>query len=415
MTAQDQGSTDRANAAILQYGGQAVIEGVMMRSPRFFAVACRKPNGEIVVQREDVDKSILGKLKWLNVPFLRGTLALIDAMALGSRALAFASHVQLEAEQTAQQNRSEREAARTAQQESYERGAGQLAQQNGGQATSLSEAGPLDDRDFSATPPPLRQAAAELTAVAASAANGPITSPGAGGSRGKINDIQVGGSLLFGLAFGLLLFVLVPTWITGALKHFAPGLTVTHHDRWLNVTDGVIKMVIFFGYISLISLMPQIRRVFMYHGAEHKAINTLEAGQALTRENALAASRIHPRCGTSFIFVVLVINLIVFAFLPRPDNILARFLLHMAVIPLVAGISYEVIRLAGRFRRFPLVMAVFAPGMWSQYLTTREPDSSQVEVALAALYAVLEAEGHLSLLGQDGAALNPLEPEVVTA
>jgi uncharacterized protein YqhQ len=372
-------SAPSGKGAVLQYGGQAVIEGVMMRSPRFFAVACRKPNGEIVVQREEVDKSILGKLKWLNVAFLRGTLALIDAMALGSRALAFASHVQLEAEQA--------------------------AHRNGAAAAALNE---------NATP--LGAAARELEMVAASAANGPVVAPVTGGSRGKINEIQVGGSLLFGLAFGLLLFVLLPTWITGALRHGVPAVAHTAHpDRWLNIADGVIKMVIFFGYIGLISLMPQIRRVFMYHGAEHKAINTLEAGLPLTRANALSASRIHPRCGTSFIFIVLVINLIVFAFLPRPENIAVRFLLHMAVIPLVAGISYEVIRFAGHFRRFPVVMAVFAPGMWSQYLTTREPDSTQVEVALAALYSVLEAEGHLTVAGADGAAPNPLEPETVTA
>ena len=380
MATQKEPSGDKAQGAVLQYGGQAVIEGVMMRSPRYFAVACRKPDGEIVVQREEVDKSILGKLKWLNIPFLRGTLALIDAMALGSRALAFASHVQLEAEQAAQ------------------RGAG---------AKPLAESVESLHR---------HEAEVELTAAAASIANGPVVPPAGSGSRGKINEIQVGGSLLFGLAFGLLMFVLLPTWLTGMLKHFVPAVAhAARPDRWLNIADGVIKMVIFFGYIGLISLMPQIRRVFMYHGAEHKAINTLEAGLPLTGENALSASRIHPRCGTSFIFIVLVINLIVFAFLPRPDNIAVRFLLHIAVIPVVAGISYEVIRLAGQFRRFPFVMAVFAPGMWSQYLTTREPDASQVEVALAALHSVLEAEGHLSLIGGDGAAPNPLEPEAVTA
>ena len=379
--AKENGSSSGAeNGAVLQYGGQAVIEGVMMRSPKFFAVACRKPNGEIVVQREDVDKSILGKLKWLNVPFLRGTLALVDAMALGSKALAFASHVQLEAEQAAQQS------------------AAGMPAENG--------------RKPNAAP----VASVDATATADSMANGPVLTPGAGGSKGKINEIQVGGSLLFGLVFGLLLFVLLPTWITGAIKHFVPAVSqAAGRDRSLNIADGIIKMVIFFGYILLISLMPQIRRVFMYHGAEHKAINTLEAGLPLTRQNALNASRIHPRCGTSFIFIVLVINLIVFAFLPRPDNVALRFLLHIAVIPLVAGISYEIIRFAGKFRRFPLVMAVFAPGMWSQYLTTREPDSTQVEVALAALYSVLEAEGHSSLVGVEASAVNPLETEAVTA
>lgn len=378
MATQDGQSGEAANSAVLQYGGQAVIEGVMMRSPRYFAVACRKPDGEIVVQREDVSKSMLGKLKWLNVPFLRGTLALIDAMALGSKALAFASHVQLEAEQAAQHANAS--------------------------ATNGHE------------PSRAQEASAAINATAASAAVGPIVAPGAKSDRGKINDIQIGGSLVFGLVFGLALFVFLPTWITGLVKHFVPAVSHSARpDRLLNVADGIIKMVIFFGYISLISLMPQIKRVFMYHGAEHKAINTLEAGLPLTRENALKASRIHPRCGTSFIFIVLVINLIVFVFLPRPDNVFLRFLLHIAVIPVVAGISYEIIRFAGHFRRFPIVMAVFAPGMWSQYLTTREPDDSQVDVALAALFSVLEAEGHLTLIGLHGDAPNPLEPEAAIA
>jgi uncharacterized protein YqhQ len=283
-------------------------------------------------------------------------------------------------------------------------------------ASNGSHPAPISAPSTCSAPSAGQQASAAFAATAAAAATGPIVTPGAGSEKGKINEIQVGGSLVFGLVFGLALFVFLPTWITGMVKHFVPAVAhAARPDRWLNVADGIIKMVIFFGYIGLISLMPQIKRVFMYHGAEHKAINTLEAGLPLTRENALRASRIHPRCGTSFIFIVLVINLIVFVFLPRPDNVLVRFLLHIAVIPVVAGISYEVIRFAGHFRRFPIVMAVFAPGMWSQYLTTREPDDSQVEVALAALYSVLEAEGHLTLLGLDGQAANPLEPETALA
>ena len=352
------------NSPNLHYGGQAVIEGVMMRSPRFFAVACRKPDGSIMVQREEVDKSILGKLKWLNVPFLRGTLALIDAMALGSKALAFASKVQLEADEEAAKQAAD---------------------------TGALPVSTVDQTVAPASPP-----------VSTSSA---MPKPDA--SSDKINDIKIGGSMVFGLVFGLVLFVLVPTLLTQFFHHklgFAPGADY-HAKQVQNITDGLIRMVIFFGYIGLISLMPQISRVFMYHGAEHKAINTLEAGLPLDTANSLNASRIHPRCGTSFIFIVMVINLIVFAFLPRPENFAIRFLLHLAVIPFVAGISYEVIKLAGQFRRFPVVMAIYAPGMWSQYLTTREPDASQVEVALAALYSVLEAEGHLELV-RDGRKIN---------
>ena len=348
----------------LQYGGQAVIEGVMMRSPRYFAVACRKPDGSIVVQREEVDKSILGKLKWLNVPFLRGTLALIDAMALGSKALAFASKVQLEADQQASANHE----------------------------TPADANVPASEIHTPVTAMP-EVTSTEKASPAASA-------------NDKINDIKIGGSMAFGLVFGLALFVMLPTALTGGMQKLGLWQASSHRDRYANILDGLIRMAIFFGYIGAISLMPQIRRVFEYHGAEHKAINTLEAGLPLNNGNALSASRIHPRCGTSFIFIVMVINLIVFAFLPRPENFFLRFLLHLAVIPFVAGVSYEIIKLAGQFRRFPIVMAIFAPGMWSQYLTTREPDNSQVEVALAALNSVLEAEGHLELASKGTQAIS---------
>ncbi len=355
--------------AVLQYGGQAVIEGVMMRSKHYFAVACRRPDGQIVVQREEVDKSIIGKLKWLNRPFLRGTLALVDAMALGSRALSFASNVQLQYEQ----------------------------ERSGQTAVVVS---------------PTEKAREEIRDSAASLANGiPLVVSETAPKSGKINDIAIGSSLAFSLVFGVVLFVLIPTLLTDKLgKYLHPIMAgADHSDVWRNISDGLIKMVIFFGYISLISLNGNIRRVFEYHGAEHKAINTLEAGLPLDTHNALAASRIHPRCGTSFIFVVLVVNLIVFAFLPRPVWYL-RFPLHLAVIPLVAGVAYEIIKFAGKFRRNPLVMAIFAPGMATQYLTTRAPDASQIEVALAALYSVMEAEGHLPIAVQEAGA-----PEPVTA
>lgn len=353
-----------SNTEILQYGGQAVIEGVMMRSPRYFAVACRKPDGEIVIQCEEVDKSIMGRLKWLNKPFLRGTLALIDAMALGTRALAFASNVQMEAEQQ-----------------------------------SKLEEGKLSLSEYDHYPA-AEQAKEEVLGTAASIVNGlPTTVPVTSTRQSKINDIAIGGTIAFSFVFGIALFVLLPTAITGLLQHFGyTGALDRNHDLKLNIFDGLIRMGIFFGYIGAISMMSQVKQVFMYHGAEHKAINTLEAGLPLTSDQALKASRIHPRCGTSFIFIVLVINLIVFAMLPRPAFVIMRFLLHLAVIPFVAGVAYEIIKFAGKHRRNPIISAVLAPGMWSQYLTTREPNAQQVEVSLAALNAVLVAEGHIPVV-----------------
>ena len=366
-----------ASKELQQYGGQAVIEGVMMRSPHYFAVACRKPDGTIVVKCEEVDKTILGKLgrmRWLKWPFVRGSFALLDAMALGTRALAYASNVQLQAEQSM---RSDNQAVPNLQHLSPD-----SAQINADGADGNENRREIEE---------------EVTASAASIVNGlPVTTTAKMTRSGRINDIAIGGTIIFSLVFAVILFKLLPTLITPALQHFnivrvTAGKT---GDRELNILDGIIRMAIFFGYIILISQMKQIKRVFMYHGAEHKAINTLEAGLPLSKENALQASRIHPRCGTSFIFVVLMIDLIVVTFLPRFSFFLARFALQVAIVPIVAGISYELIKFAGKFRRNPLVMAAFAPGMATQYLTTREPDGPQTEVALAALYSVLAAEGH---------------------
>ncbi|MCS6830061.1 MAG: DUF1385 domain-containing protein [bacterium] len=287
-----------------QYGGQAVIEGVMMRSPRYFAVACRHPNGEIVLKLEDLANSWLTRLRWLNRPFLRGTLALLDAMALGIRALRFSADVQLEEQtQTIQQKR--------------------------------------------------------------------------------INDLAIGSTMIVGLLIGLGLFVALPTTLTQLLPWKHPVL--------LNMLDGIIRIALFIGYVLAVGNLKEIRRVFQYHGAEHKAINALEAGLPLTMENAKAQSRIHPRCGTSFVMVVLILAIFVFSLTGRPP-IWIRIPLHIALLPLVAGIAYEAIKFAGRYKDSRFTHWLLAPGLWSQHITTREPDESQIEVALRALQAVVEQE-----------------------
>lgn len=292
----------------LQYGGQAVIEGVMMRSPRYFAVACRHPNGEIVLKLEDLANSWLTRLKWLNRPFLRGTLALLDAMALGIRALRFSADVQLEEQtQTAQQKR--------------------------------------------------------------------------------INDLAVGSTMIVGLLIGLGLFVALPTALTQLLPWKHPIL--------LNMLDGVIRIALFIGYVLAVGSLKEIRRVFQYHGAEHKAINTFEAGLPLTMENAQQQSRIHPRCGTSFVMVVLILAIFVFSLTGRPP-IWIRIPMHIALLPLVAGIAYEAIKFAGRYKDSRLTRWLLAPGLWSQRITTREPEEAQIEVALRALQAVVEQERQTS-------------------
>lgn len=321
------GKVERGDNDRLPYGGQAVLEGVMMRGKRHFAVACRRPDGSIALQQEAISSGIMGRLQWLNKPLLRGSLALIDAMALGGKALSYSSHVQLEG---------------------------------------------ISSDGKSSTKP--------------------------GSKSGNIGDIAIAGTLVLSLLFALFVFNLLPTFITQELQHFH---LLGSNDKpfFLNLMDGFIRIVMFFGYILSISRMENIRRVFMYHGAEHKAINTLEAGRPLTVESAMTSSRIHPRCGTSFVIVVLIIDLLVVALLPRPASLLLRFTLQAAVLPFVAGVAYELIRIAGYYRHIPAVRLIFAPGMATQYLTTREPDASQVEVALTALRSVLEVEGHEDWFG----------------
>lgn len=312
----------------LQYGGQAVIEGVMMRSPRYFSVACRAPDGGIVITTEPVASLAFRRWAWLNRPLARGTLALLDAMSLGIRALTFSARIQAEA-------------------------LGQV--KNAGDSPS--------------------------------AASGSATGS-AGTGAGRISDIAIGTTIVSAVAMGLALFVALPTLVTQMLQ----GKLGVTSPLALNGMDGLVRILIFLGYIGAIGSMENIRRVFQYHGAEHKAINAFEAGMDLDLENALKCSRIHPRCGTSFIVIVLIAGIIVQSLLPRPQNYLLRLLLHLGLVPLVAGIAYEVIRWAGRTRDAALTRWLLAPGLWSQYLTTREPRPDQVEVSLAALNAVVRAE-----------------------
>lgn len=327
----------------LQYGGQAIIEGVMMRSPRFFSVAVRAPNNQIVLQTEPLAKTWVGRQKWLKLPFLRGSLALLDAMALGIRAMNFASQIQLN--------------------EAY--AAGKSVETDG----ALSKEG------------------------------SDIVSESKRGGE-SIHKAAIGGALAFGLIIGLLLFVLLPNILGEQLRRV--GVT---NPTALNVASGVLKFVVFLSYIWLVSRAPEIKRVFRYHGAEHKAINTLEAEQELNLSNCTLQTRLHPRCGTSFAIVVLLVDLLALTFVPRYlvhdwsnySNLLLRFGVNLLILPLIAGISYELIRLAGKFRSSALVNGLFWPGLMTQYLTTAEPDEGQIEVALVALRAVVDAEAGYAL------------------
>ncbi|MHB9036808.1 MAG: DUF1385 domain-containing protein [Armatimonadota bacterium] len=328
------------------YGGQAVIEGVMMRGPKDYGIAVRKADGEIVTRKEDVE-SILGRLKWLNKPLLRGTLALIDSMALGMKSLMFSADI-------AMKDAAEADAAANAQ--------------------KLGEQAP--DKA-------LARAEAELEVVEK--------------KGGSINDIAVSAMMVLGLLMGLGLFLFVPIVLTKFLNsHIEKGWQLT-------AVEGLVKIGIFVGYILAISLMKDIRRVFQYHGAEHKTINAYEGGVELTVENVTRYSKVHVRCGTSFILVVLVTSIIVMAVvadhLPHGSLVehskisyLYRWLYKLALLPFVAGIAYEVIRFAGKFKDSFVTKLLTFPGLLMQKITTREPEPEMIEVAIKSLQSVLEKE-----------------------
>ncbi|MCX7992320.1 MAG: DUF1385 domain-containing protein, partial [Fimbriimonadales bacterium] len=262
--------------AYWRYGGQAVIEGVMMRSPRYFAIACRKPDGGMVLHSEPIEKTILGKLQFLNRPLLRGIFMLIDALALGIKSLHFSSQVQIQ-----------------------------------------------NDPEIK-----------------------PVSKP--------VQDIAIGASALGGFLIGIFLFFVLPTLLTDWLAREGWGSVAR------NMVDGGLRIAIFLLYVGLIGLMPDIRRVFQYHGAEHKAINALEEEGEVSVESARRQTRLHPRCGTSFVLLVLIISIFVFAFLGRPPAYI-RIPMHLALLPVIASLTYEIIRLAGMYKGGFLARVLLAP------------------------------------------------------
>jgi len=277
---------------------------------------------------------------WLNKPFLRGTLALIDAMMLGMKALTYAANVQAA----------------------------------DGQVGAQGEA----------------PAAEALDMALGQGAPLPVSAPPAGGHR-AINGIAIGATTVVALLIGFGLFWTLPALVTDKVLQ-------THNRLGANLFEGGIRLAIFFAYIGLISRLAHVQRVFQYHGAEHKAINTLEAGQALTVDNARAASRIHPRCGTNFIFIVLMTAIVVFSIIPRHalsegiGPVLETIGYRLLLLPVVAGIAFEILKWAGSNRDKRWAQALIAPGLWTQYLTTRVPDDGQIEVALVALRSVWDIE-----------------------
>jgi uncharacterized protein YqhQ len=288
----------------IAYGGQAVLEGVMMRSPSSWAVAVRTPEGDITEVIREIT-SPMQRRRLYRLPVIRGVIALGESLAIGFRALAISANVMTQ------------------------------------------------ERDE----------------------NGEI--------KTQIGKVQLAISFAIAIGFALMLFKVGPALLTSWLPIESTGVFV--------VVEGLIRVSVFIAYIVLVSFLPDLRRVFQYHGAEHKTINALEAGAELTPVNVQKFSLLHPRCGTAFLLWVMVIAIFVFAFVGRPALhwlVLSR----VALLPLIAGLAYEVIRFAGKHQGNRLLMTLLAPGLWLQRLTTREPTLDQIQVSIQALQRVIERE-----------------------
>lgn len=281
------------------YGGQAVIEGVMMRSPLKYAIAVRRPDKEIILKIGKL-KSLSNKLKFLKWPIFRGIVNLVESLILGLKALTYSAE----------------------------------------QATGEEE---------------------------------------------KINSVEMFFTIVIAFGLFIVFFIALPTAMARYLDRYLSNVIV------YNLFEGLLRISIFIAYLFFISKIKDIRRVFEYHGAEHKVIYTYEAGEELNVDNVKKHSTLHPRCGTSFIFIVLIMSILVFSLLGK-QTLLLRIAYRIAIIPIIAGLSYEILKLSAKNMNKTLVRWAVMPGLWFQRLTTNEPDDAQIEVAIKALKGVLPEE-----------------------
>ncbi len=297
-------------------GGQAVLEGVMMKNRDKYAVAVRKPNGEIDVEVEEY-KGVCGDKKFAKLPFIRGVFAFIDSLILGMKVTTYSASF-------------------------YEE----------------------EDEKPSKTEEKLEKLLGN-----------------------KADDIMMTFTVILSVIIAVALFMLLPLFLSDLLGKYIRNASV------IAIIEGMIRILIFIAYIAGISLMKDIKRLYMYHGAEHKCINCIEKGRPLTVKDVKRSSRQHKRCGTSFLLFVVLVSVIVFFFI-RVDNMALKLVLRIALVPVIAGISYEIIRLAGRSDNI-VVRIISAPGLWMQKLTTKEPDEDMIEVAIASVEAVFDWKAYL--------------------
>lgn len=290
----------------INVGGQAVLEGVMMRAPRSMAVAVRRPTGEIVVKKDEV-VPLSERFPVVKLPIVRGAVALFTSLIIGIKALNFSANEAMVEEE---------------------------------------------------------------------------------GKQEEISSWAMAGTMAFAFGAGILLFFILPLYLT---KLLVP--VIGDSNIIFNLVDGVIRVTVFLLYIWSIARMNDIKRVFQYHGAEHKTIFAFEAGEELTVGNVRKYSRLHPRCGTSFLLIVMVVSILVFSLIPKAWPFIMKAGSRVVLLPLIAGISYEFLKWSAKNDRHPLVKLVVAPGLALQRLTTGEPDDDQVEVAIRSMQEALSING----------------------
>jgi uncharacterized protein YqhQ len=295
----------------INVGGQAVIEGVMMRAPRAMAIAVRRASGEIVVKADEM-VPLSERFPVVKLPIVRGAVSLFQSLALGLKALNFsANEAMVEETEIAEKNDSEKK-------------------------------------------------------------------------KEELSTWAMAGTMAVALGFGILLFFVLPLYLTKLLVPVIGDSNIV-----FNLVDGVIRVVVFLLYIWIISRMEDIQRVFQYHGAEHKSIFAFEAGEELTVANVSKYSRLHPRCGTSFLLIVMVVSIVVFSLIPKLWPFYFKAGSRIVLLPLIAGISYEFLKWSAKNDDTAIVKAIITPGLALQRLTTREPDESQMEVAIRSMNEAL--------------------------
>lgn len=318
-------------------GGQAVLEGVMMKKEDLYAVTVRKPNGELVIDTEEFHGVMHGS-SIKKIPFIRGIFNFIDSLILGTRTLNYSA---------------------------------EFFEDESAKETKF-------DLWFKKV------------------------------FKDKADSVVAGFTVTLSIIMAIGIFMVLPYFISSLLDTFVRNSTI------LAIIEGIIRLAIFVGYVVLISAMEDIKRVYMYHGAEHKCINCIERGRKLTVHNVMASSRLHKRCGTSFMLFVMMISIILFMFI-KVDHPVMRVVFRILLVPVIAGISYEIIRLAGNNSNNFLVRIISAPGMWLQTLTTKEPTPDMVEVAIKSVEAVFDWKVYLKEeFGYSDEWLNEEEEEAIS-